>query len=605
MLLHSSDLSTVTTDEQESHVRKQAGSQNNARHCLQREIKALVYLKENGLDFGYRGHAEDYSFIELERRGTHDLSDAKVDLTRLEMLTILAETAIQLNEIHKLGYVHRDLKPGNIMLERIYNNYRFSGLIDFGLSLRKNTVQNEAGATGGTRVFAHQSQFNPGTVAAYGQDWYSFAMIVLTITRGLATSVESELTSERILAMFLDNSQISDPNVQSYLDSLQKVIDLAVDCRVLDTTTDDLREAGVNLVSNAASVLPLLQNRNDWRNNRWMNLPARTRALKVKSHDVLIIIDETGSIASQMEKIKQVLSESVGEFHNAMDLRVDIWAVRDYARVEDESHQTIRRVGYRLVGKNILTGVELLRADATQHDRAEAYEQAMEEAYLGAKQDRAKWKPRKNALKTVVLIGDSYAHGWLRKKWIENYHRDLNASDDQKSKQVELGLISQFNQLHPNAITDLKKLNQSRHAALNRQKSGKNADEDAFGNQVQWVPSGKGAKKQRANLQYAIQRLRERQDCSIHTISLNWHILSDYYMKFVSMLGGGTFVKGKDNIGEKIIGILALADPDLLERFRRGWQRDGRQGASEDTMVFTTYTTEHLNRDNDSDTEHL
>ena len=76
-------------------------------------------------------------------------------------------------------------------------------------------------------------------------------------------------------------------------------------------------------------------------------------------------------------------------------------------------------------------------------------------------------------------------------------------------------------------------------------------------------------------------------------------------MKFVSMLGGGTFVKGKDNIGEKIIGILALADPDLLERFRRGWQRDGRQGASEDTMVFTTYTTEHLNRDDDSDTEYL
>jgi DNA-binding winged helix-turn-helix (wHTH) protein len=566
-----------------------------------------VYLKENGLDFGYRGHAEDYSFIELERRGTHDLSDAKVDLTRLEMLTILAEAAIQLSAIHKFGYVHRDLKPGNIMLDRIYNTYRFSGLIDFGLSLRKNTLQNEAGATGGTRVFAHQSQFNPEAVAAYGQDWYSFAMIVLTITRGLATSVESELTSERKLAMFLDEAQNShiDPEIQSYLNSLQELIDLAVDCRTLDTTTEHLNEAGVKLVASASNILSLLHEKLKWRNNRWMNRPARTRALKVKSHDVLIIIDETGSISTKMENIKQVLNESIGEFHNAMDLRVDIWAVRDYARDNDESHQTIRRVGYRLVGKNILTGVDLLRADAAQHDRAEAYEEAMEEAYLNAEKDRAKWKPRKNALKTVVLIGDSYAHGWLRKKWIDLYHRDLNTSTDKKSKMKELKLVSQFKKLHPDAISDLKKLNHSRHAALKRQKSGKSTEEDEFGEQVQWVPSSKGKKKQRANLQYAIQRLRERQDCSIHTISLNWHILSDYYMKFVSMLGGGTFVKGEDNIGEKIIGILALADPGLLERFRQGWRRDGRQGAAEDTMVFTTFTAEHLNRDDDPDTDLL
>ena len=599
MLLHSSNLSTVTTDEQELCVRKQAGRQNNARHCLQREIKALVYLKENGLNFGYRAHAEDFSFIELERRGTHDLSDAKIDLTRLEMLTILAETAIQLHEIHKLGYVHRDLKPGNIMLNRVYKNYRFEGLIDFGLSLRENTLQDEAGATGGTKVFAHQSQFNPERIANYGQDWYSFAMIVLTITRGLASIVKSELKSERQLGLFLDNAEIGDPHVQIYLNSLQELIDLAVDCRILDTTTEPLLEAGVRLVASAKNILQILQDKNRWSKNRWMNLPPRTRGLKIKSHDVLVIIDETGSIANQMENIKQVLNDSIEEFRNAMDLRVDIWAVRDYARGEDESHQTIRRVGYRLVGKNILTGVELLRADAAQHDRAEAYEEAMEEAYLNSKKDQAKWKPRKNTLKSVVLIGDSYAHGWLRKKWIDIYKKDARLIENPKEKKIELKLISQFEQLHPNAMSNLKKWNHSRNAALNQQRSGKNTDEDEFGDQVQLVPSSKGSKKYRANLQFAIQRLRVRQDCSIHTISLNSHILSDYYMKFVSMLGGGTFVKGKDNIGEKIIGILALADPDLLDRFRQGWRREGKQGAAEDTMVLGTFLTERLNKEED------
>ena len=119
-----------------------------------------------------------------------------------------------------------------------------------------------------------------------------------------------------------------------------------------------------------------------------------------------------------MPNIKQVLSESMEQFKNAMDLRVDIWAVRDYARTNDLEHETVRKVGYRLVGESVFKAVELLRADATQHDHAEAYEQAMEEAYLRSEKDRSEWKPRRNAHRTVLLIGDSYAHGWLRKPWL-------------------------------------------------------------------------------------------------------------------------------------------------------------------------------------------
>ena len=131
----------------------------------------------------------------------------------------------------------------NIMLERVYNNYRFSGLIDFGLSLRKNTVQMK-------QVQQGALSFCTSRYPILGQLWLwtrlvQFHMITLHYKRS-SDSVESELTSERNLAMFLDNSQISDPNVQTYLDSLQKVIDLAVDCRVPDTTTD-IFEAGVNL----------------------------------------------------------------------------------------------------------------------------------------------------------------------------------------------------------------------------------------------------------------------------------------------------------------------------------------------------------------------
>ena len=41
---------------------------------------------------------------------------------------------------------------------------------------------------------------------------------------------------------------------------------------------------------------------------------------------------------------------------------------------------------------------------------AEAYEQAMEEAYLRSEKDRSEWKPRQCA-RTVLLIGDSMHTG--------------------------------------------------------------------------------------------------------------------------------------------------------------------------------------------------
>ena len=144
----------------------------------------------------------------------------------------------------------------------------------------------------------------------------------------------------------------------------------------------------------------------------------------------------------------------------------------------------------------------------------------MEEAYLKCQTAIEQNGSQGKRPKTVVLIGDSYAHGWLRKKWIENYHRDLTRMT--KSWRSWIRLISQFNQLHPNAITDLKKLNQSRHAALNRQKSGKNADEDAFEIRFNGFHPAKAKSKELIN---TIQRLWERQTVHLPQ-SLNWYILS-------------------------------------------------------------------------------
>ena len=63
------------------------------------------------------------------------------DLTLDEKVRLLAETAEALDEAHQLGIVHRDIKPGNILLTKDLR----AKLTDFGLALQQgDTVEENA-----------------------------------------------------------------------------------------------------------------------------------------------------------------------------------------------------------------------------------------------------------------------------------------------------------------------------------------------------------------------------------------------------------------------------------------------------------------------------
>jgi hypothetical protein len=137
---------------------------------------------------------------------------------------------------------------------------------------------------------------------------------------------------------------------------------------------------------------------------------------------------------------------------------------------------------------------------------------------------------------------------------------------------------------HPKALTRNGEDRTERDRLIARQSQ----QDDEFGDRIQVVPGRKGKTKYRANLQKAIERLRDNQKCVIHTIGLNRHVVSEYYMIFTAMLGGGVFINGNDSIGHKLIGVLASADPVLLQKFRDGWVNSGNQSASDDTEVLNT-----------------
>ena len=50
----------------------------------------------------------------------------------------------RLRDIHRFGYVHRDLKPGNTLIGRSSSTGHVVYLIDFGLAKKENVVKNRS-----------------------------------------------------------------------------------------------------------------------------------------------------------------------------------------------------------------------------------------------------------------------------------------------------------------------------------------------------------------------------------------------------------------------------------------------------------------------------
>jgi len=120
-------------------MRKETFAEPDAVERFKREAKVWSQLNHPSIaqvfDFGLQG---DMPYLVMELVDGDDLSDVldrEGPLTPLRAVTVMRQLAAALEEAHRLGVVHRDIKPQNMMLLRYKPGGRLVlKVLDFGMA---------------------------------------------------------------------------------------------------------------------------------------------------------------------------------------------------------------------------------------------------------------------------------------------------------------------------------------------------------------------------------------------------------------------------------------------------------------------------------------
>jgi len=152
------------------------------------EIEILKILKEKSL-FGSLVYYDSYEtddayFIVTEYLGDYQVLSPDRDSIRDQAQ--IAELSVQLiaslEDIHKAGVAHRDIKPGNIMVDWTKIKCKY---IDFGLACYQNDCNTRF--MNGSLLWLYPKRFinHPNTLAFYqqGDQWSLASILYRLITR--------------------------------------------------------------------------------------------------------------------------------------------------------------------------------------------------------------------------------------------------------------------------------------------------------------------------------------------------------------------------------------------------------------------------------------
>lgn len=165
------------------------------------------------------GVGDDHAHIVMEYLGGGDLKQRiSAGINENDAVQYLQQIAGALAEVHKVGILHRDLKPGNIML-RDDNSI---ALIDFGLAKR---MRLEMEITGSGEIFGTPYYMSPeqghGNGIDLRSDVYSLGVIFFEMLTG-----EKPFRGESAMSIIYRHAQAPVPLLPTHLAKYQALLNM-------------------------------------------------------------------------------------------------------------------------------------------------------------------------------------------------------------------------------------------------------------------------------------------------------------------------------------------------------------------------------------------
>jgi hypothetical protein len=165
------------------------------------EITTMKALDDKNIEVGLIDYElGDSPKIITRYFGSHNLGDVVATANNRGKKILISQLIKKVSAIHGAGWVHRDLKPDNIMVDkRPKGDHRLAEIIDYGIAMKVNRKQIKIHNTAGTAFFGHNSQKDNTFHASTGQDWFSLARIFALILRGVTIeSLDAEIQMSRL-----------------------------------------------------------------------------------------------------------------------------------------------------------------------------------------------------------------------------------------------------------------------------------------------------------------------------------------------------------------------------------------------------------------------
>jgi serine/threonine-protein kinase len=160
------------------------------------EARRVASLKHHGIvsvhDVGHQG---DYCFIVFDLVEGTDLGRRIKDSRPgwEEAARIVTEVAEYLHYAHKKGFIHRDIKPVNILLDEKGKPV----LADFGIAVTECELQHEALTSTGTLAYMAPEQLTANGQVDRRTDVYGLGVVLYELLTGAVPFTDQSLTRLR------------------------------------------------------------------------------------------------------------------------------------------------------------------------------------------------------------------------------------------------------------------------------------------------------------------------------------------------------------------------------------------------------------------------